>query len=55
MAEGSTFYKLHGYRQKFEKYLSELTEKQGASYDIISGKGLNLAGALFAAMYNENK
>lgn len=55
VAEGSTFYKLHGYRQKFEKYLSELTEKQGASYDIISGKGLNLAGALFAAMYNENK
>lgn len=46
-AEGTTFYKLKGYRQSFEIYLSDILSKHGIEYRVVRGKG-NLYGALAA-------
>lgn len=47
VAEGSTFYKLCGYRDGFEKYLDSMLRARGISVKIVRGGG-NLNGALAA-------
>lgn len=46
-AEGTTFYKLTGYRQSFEKYLGDILSAHSVGFTVIQGKG-NLHGALAA-------
>ena len=50
VAEGTTFYKLYGYRDRFERYLHAILTRKGISYKIIGGEELNLTGALAAAV-----
>ncbi len=47
VAEGSTFYKLCGYRDSFEKYLDSMLRARGISAKTVRGGG-NLNGALAA-------
>ncbi len=49
VAEGTTFYKLYGYRDRFERYLHAILARKGISYKIIGGEELNLTGALAAS------
>lgn len=49
-AEGTTFEKLHGYRQAFEKYLSVLLAPRGIDFEIIRCKETNLKGCLTAIL-----
>lgn len=49
VAEGATFYKLFGYRERFERYLRAILARKGISFKIIGGEELNLTGALAAA------
>lgn len=46
-AEGTTFRKLKGYREQFERYLSGILSKYDVRYRIVEGKG-NLHGAAAA-------
>lgn len=50
VAEGTTFNKLTGYRELFEKYLREFLSKHGITYEIVGGNDLNLVGTLMATM-----
>ncbi|MDE7406131.1 MAG: hypothetical protein K2M89_04600 [Clostridiales bacterium] len=47
VAEGTTFYKLKGYKESFEKYLGDILFEHGVGFKVIQGKG-NLHGALAA-------
>lgn len=49
-AEGTTFEKLHGYRQAFEKYLSGMLAPRGIGFEIIRCKESNLKGCLTAIL-----
>lgn len=48
VCEGTTFNKLPGYRAAFVKYLHEILDKQGISFEILQGTELNLVGTLMA-------
>ena len=50
VCEGSTFRKLVGYRDCFEKSLSEFLAPYGCKYEIICAGDLNLVGALAATV-----
>lgn len=50
VAEGTTFNRLVGYRNWFEKYLGEYLSHFGITYKIVQGEELNLVGTLMATM-----
>lgn len=50
VCEGTTFNKLPGFRQGFEKHLGELLGKRGISFEILQGEELNLVGTLMSTM-----
>ncbi|MCM1195076.1 MAG: hypothetical protein NC099_00580 [Corallococcus sp.] len=50
VAEGTTFNKLTGYREQFEKYLTAILGGRGITYEIVQGEELNLVGSLMATM-----
>lgn len=50
VAEGTTFNRLVGYRERFESYLTELLGAEGITFEIIQGEELNLVGTLMASM-----
>jgi len=50
VAEGTTFHRLVGYRECFEKYLAQILQPQGISYQLLQGDDLNLVGTLMATM-----
>lgn len=49
-AEGTTFEKLYGYKERFAAYLSALLSPRGINFEIIRGEELNLKGCLAAAL-----
>ena len=53
VAEGTTFYKLPGYRKYLEDYLTEILSARGISYKLLQGEELNLVGTLMATMVLE--
>ena len=53
VGEGTTFYKLKGYKEKVDSYMREyLTKEQGRQYEFIKGEDLNLIGTAIAALSN---
>ncbi len=50
VAEGTTFFKLYGFRERFEKHLTQMLDKRGVKYTLISGQELNMVGTLVASM-----
>lgn len=50
VAEGTTFHRLVGYCENFEKYLTQILQPQGISYELLQGDDLNLVGTLMATM-----
>lgn len=50
VAEGTTFRKLVGYRERFEEYLAQILSANGLTYEILGGDDLNLIGTLMATM-----
>ncbi len=50
VAEGTTFNRLTGYRNRFEHYLTEILSEYGIVYEIVQGEDLNLVGTLMATM-----
>lgn len=48
--EGSTFYKLPTFKEKFEKYLKEILDEYRIEYKLFDGRGKILLGAAKAAM-----
>ena len=50
VAEGTTFCKLPGYRDNFQRYLTEILGGYGIRYEILQGEELNLIGTLMATM-----
>lgn len=54
VAEGTTFYKLKGYKEKLEKYMREyLTKQNQVYYEFLKGEDLNLIGTATAALSNQ--
>lgn len=53
VGEGTTFYKLKGYKEKLDGYMREyLTKEHGRHYEFIKGEDLNLIGTAIAALSN---
>ncbi len=50
VAEGTTFNKLCGYREYFEKYLADILNRYDIRYKLLQGEDLNLVGTLMATM-----
>jgi len=50
VAEGTTFYRLYSFRQRFEHYLSLILQPKGIYYKIGGGQELNMLGTLLASM-----
>jgi len=50
VAEGTTFNKLAGYREKFVQYLKELLAPYGIDCEIVQGNDLNMLGSLMASI-----
>lgn len=50
VCEGTTFNKLPGFRQNFEKYLHVILDARAIKFEILQGTELNLTGTLMAAM-----
>lgn len=51
--EGTTFYKLHGFRNRFEKYLNDfLSGENKRYYEIVEVENSSLLGAAIAAIVN---
>lgn len=50
VVEGTTFFKLYGFRERFEKHLAEMLGKRKVKYTLISGQELNMVGTLVASM-----
>ena len=50
-AEGSTFYKLHSFREKFDQYVEEeIVRKDGRRLEIVSADNAAILGTALAAM-----
>ncbi len=50
VAEGTTFDKLTGYRERFEKYLTLFLAPYGIGFEIVRGEDLNMLGSLMATV-----
>lgn len=50
VAEGTTFNRLVGYRERFEQYLKEFLGEEKMTFEIVQGEELNLIGTLMACM-----
>lgn len=50
VAEGTTFYKLPTFRDKFILHLHELLDGKNVSFEVVRGTDLNLVGTLMATM-----
>lgn len=50
VCEGTTFNKLVGYRENFQKHLHSVLDNEGISFEIVQGEELNLVGTLMATM-----
>jgi hexokinase len=48
VAEGTTFRKLFGFKEKFEKYLTEILKPYSITCEIVQGEELNLVGSFIA-------
>lgn len=53
VAEGTTFFKLTGFRSNFEKYLDGILNPRKIQYKILQGEELNMVGTLLATMVKE--
>lgn len=50
VAEGTTFNKLCGYKEKFADYLEEILSPLQISFEIVQGEDVNLVGTLLATL-----
>lgn len=50
VAEGTTFNRLTGYRERFEGYLNKFLTPYGMKYEIVQGEDLNMLGSLMATV-----
>ncbi|MGL6174937.1 MAG: hexokinase family protein [Cellulosilyticaceae bacterium] len=54
VAEGTTFYKLKGYKEKLDRYMREyLSQQNHTYYEFLKGDDLNLIGTATAALSNQ--
>lgn len=53
VAEGTTFFKLTGFRNNFERYLDNILNPRKIQYRILQGEDLNMVGTLVATMVKE--